>query len=105
MDALQEEDLQAELLKFSGYYYKFIATGGEPAIGVQLGTVAKSQKGLPLYYFDCDGYCKRLLGNAYSIPVVEHLLRPLRDLFCHKTYPNADYQFQWELKAERVRAK
>lgn len=29
---------------------------------------------------------KRLIGNAFSVPVVEHLLRPLTKLFAHRYY-------------------
>ena len=34
-----------------------------------------------LDYFSRDQYAKRLIGNGWSLPVVEHILEPLRDLY------------------------
>jgi hypothetical protein len=42
-------------------------------------------------FFSADDYCKRLLGNGFSIPTVEILLRPLVDLFGSKVYTNYNY--------------
>lgn len=63
---------------------------------MKFGIVEKNKKGKTLYYFDCEGYCKRLLGNSYSIPVVEHLLRPIKDLFLQREYDDTVYSFVWE---------
>jgi len=53
-----------------------------------------------LSYYDEEGYCKHLIGNGWSIPVVEHLLQPLRDIFesesFFQTYEGYDYDFPWE---------
>ena len=84
---------------FSACSYKFVCDDKtvDPMVKVKLGTVEKNQKGKTLYYFDSEGYCKRLLGNSYSIPVVEHLLRPLKNLFQEKQYDeNASYEFSWQ---------
>ena len=88
-----------ELLSFSARSYKWLkySDSNKPKLS-KLGTVDKLAKDdkKSLYYFDSDGYCKRLLGNSYSIPVVEHILRPLCGLFLPKKYSNADYCFAWQ---------
>ena len=81
---------------FSARRYKFVCTGKDQIVTLKLGTMEKNKNGKTLYFYDCDGYCKRLLGNTYSIPVVEHLLSSLRDVFLHKRYDNAVYRFRWE---------
>jgi len=97
-NALQNGWCLESLGMFSACSYKFVCDDktADPMIKVKLGTVEKNQKGKTLYYFDSEGYCKRLLGNSYSIPVVEHLLCPLKELFLEKHYDeNASYQFSW----------
>ena len=51
-------------------------------------------------YYDEEEYSKHLVGNGWSIPVVEHLLEPLRGLFHDDSflqiYDNYDYNFPWE---------
>jgi hypothetical protein len=39
-----------------------------------------------------------LLGNAFSIPTVEILLRPLQSIFARRYYPNFSYEFAWNAK-------
>ena len=86
-----------EIIEFSGRNYKFGCNNcNDPSVSVKIGTAEKNGKGNTLYFLDRDGYCKRLLGNGYSIPVVEHLMRPLKDLFSEKEYSNADYRFTWQ---------
>ena len=85
-----------ELGVFSTCHYKFVCTGKDPMVSVKFGTVEKNKNDKTLYYYDCEGYCKRLLGNSYSIPVVEHLLRPVKDLFLQQEYDDAVYSFPWE---------
>lgn len=92
-----------KLQTFSARRYKFVhcCDDGHPKLVLKIGTVDKSKDGrASLYYYDADGYCKRLLGNSYSIPVVEHLLRPLSDLFMQREYPDAAYCFAWKLNHE-----
>jgi hypothetical protein len=57
-------------------------------------------------------YSKRLLGNSFSVPVVEHLLSSLVPLFGSKTYQRLDttgkmvpysHRFKWEHSDEVVR--
>lgn len=89
-----------ELQSLSARRYKFIlcSDSNETKLLLKLGTVEKLKNDdkKSLYYYNSDGYCKRLLGNSYSIPVVEHILRPLCDLFPLKKYSNADYCFAWQ---------
>mmetsp|Transcript_516 Transcript_516/g.949 ORF Transcript_516/g.949 Transcript_516/m.949 type:complete len:222 (+) Transcript_516:1036-1701(+) len=82
--------------QFSARHYKFVFSDKDPMITVKLGTVENNKNGKTLYFYNCEGYSKRLLGNSYSIPVVEHLLRPLQDLFLQQEYDNAEYRFLWE---------
>lgn len=55
-------------------------------------------KSKPSFYLK-DQYCKHLIGNGWSIPVVEHLLLSLRDLFdkdALKTYNRYNEKHPWE---------
>ncbi|KAL3785919.1 hypothetical protein HJC23_008114 [Cyclotella cryptica] len=83
-----------EIQNFSGRCYRFEFNG--QGLSLKVGTMDKNRRGDPLYYLNCEQYCKRLLGNGFSIPVVEHLLCPLKDLFLRKTYNDASYKFVWE---------
>jgi hypothetical protein len=52
-----------------------------------------------LTYFSQEQYCKHLIGNGWSIPVVEHLLGKLPEIFdanCMKQYEGYEYVFPWE---------
>ncbi|KAL3788804.1 hypothetical protein HJC23_006257 [Cyclotella cryptica] len=83
-----------EIQNFSGRCYRFEFNG--QGLSLKVGTMDKNRRGDPLYYLNCEQYCKRLLGNGFSIPVVEHLLCPIKDLFLRKTYNDASYKFVWE---------
>ena len=79
---------------FSACSYKFVCD--DKTADTMVKVKEKNRKGKTLYYFDSEGYCKRLLGNSYSIPVVEHLLKPLKELFQEKQYDeNASHEFTW----------
>lgn len=43
-------------------------------------------------------YAKRLVGNAFSIPTMELLLRPLQTKFDSRSYRGFDYKYKWEVK-------
>merc|ERR1740139_1006825 len=47
-------------------------------------------------FFNAENYTKHLIGLAYSVPVVEHLLKPLQKLFSSKTYPRFAYEYPWK---------
>jgi len=47
------------------------------------------------YYLNKEEYAKRLVGNSFSIPVVEHLLRPLQNIFASQEYNDVDYTWPW----------
>jgi hypothetical protein len=93
-DAMKNNWDVVELMKFSGGSYRFELVDAKLALKV--GTADENREGKPLYFLNAQQYCKRLLGNGFSIPVVEHLLSPLRDLFLEKTYQDAVYQFAWK---------
>lgn len=48
----------------------------------------------PVFY-DNEQYAKRLIGNAFSVPTTDILLRELRSKFAHRTYQGYDYGFAW----------
>lgn len=117
VESFQSEDWYAnaigkdfdELQSLSARNYKFFkfflsSDSNETKLLLKLGTVEKlaNDDKKSLYHYDSDGYCKRLLGNSYSIPVVEHILRPLCGLFEQKKYSNADYCFAWQSEDIRV---
>lgn len=83
-----------EIQNFGGSKYKFEFNG--QGFTLKVGTMDKNKNGDSLYYLNCEQYCKRLLGNGFSIPVVEHLLRPLKELFLTKAYKDTSYKFIWE---------
>ena len=47
-------------------------------------------------FFHGEDYAKHLLGNSFSIPVVEHLLTNLQDLFATRDYDGYNYHYRWE---------
>lgn len=99
-----EWDLE-DMRRFSACNYKFAFCDKEQSVTLKFGTVEKNKKGKTLYYYDCEGYCKRVLGNGYSIPVVEHLLKPVKELFLEREYQNAEYNFAWETSSNTASSK
>ena len=51
-------------------------------------------------FYSEEQYCKHLIGNGWSIPVVEHLLEGLKDLFADDvilpTYSKYTNPHPWE---------
>jgi hypothetical protein len=47
-------------------------------------------------FYNADAYAKRLVGNAYSIPVVDIILRRLQGMFASKRYEGYTYAFEWK---------
>ena len=47
-------------------------------------------------FYNADQYAKRLVGNAYSIPVVDIILRRLQGMFASKRYTGYTYAFEWK---------
>lgn len=54
-------------------------------------------------FFNQEQYGKRLIGNAFSVPVVEILLRELRTKFSTREYKEFTYTYVW--RTSRVRVK
>lgn len=46
-------------------------------------------------FYDQEQYAKRLIGNAFSVPVVEILLRELQKKFPTKGYDDYTYCYVW----------
>lgn len=88
-------------------YFKIKPRFNEPPF-FQIEISAPLEGKQKLEYFDEDSYCKHLLGNGWSLPVVEHLLEPLQELFDKedlKTYPLYDYSYPWEPYASNGRTE
>jgi len=52
-----------------------------------------------IQFYDAEEYAKHLVGLAYSVPVVEHLLKPLRKIFKTRYYGKfSDYHYKWQDK-------
>jgi hypothetical protein len=48
-------------------------------------------------YYDRVMYSKHLIGNAFSVPVVEYLLGRLKEIFDQRDYGEAfNYSYCWE---------
>jgi hypothetical protein len=50
---------------------------------------------LQLVFYDDEQYAERLIGNGFSIPLMDILLRPLKEKFGKKVYPDYVYDFKW----------
>lgn len=76
--------------------YRFIGIQSEPYFEPRIQISNKDSKRSD-DYLTCEQYAKRLLGNGWSIPVVEFLLRPLQEIFPQKDYGERyDYVYNWE---------
>jgi hypothetical protein len=88
-------------------YFKIKPRFNEPPF-FQIEISAPREGKQKLEYFDEDSYSKHLLGNGWSLPVVEHLLEPLQELFDKedlKTYPLCNYNYPWEPYASNGRTE
>jgi hypothetical protein len=61
-------------------------------------------------FYDEEGYSKHLIGNGWTIPVVEHLLEPLRGLFVNDSFLQSydkkyKYEFPWEPYTSKEKAQ
>ena len=84
------------LKTLSGLGYSFYLN--ENSIAVKVGVREKKMSGNknePKYYFSEEDYGKHLIGNAFSIPAVQHLLQPLKCMFKSKEYNDSLYSFEW----------
>ena len=86
-----------DLVEFSGVgMHKFAARNDpEPGLVLKYAAPQRGKDGNLLYYFDEEEYSKHLLGNSFSIPVIEHLMSPLKEIFATRSYNDANYQFKW----------
>lgn len=51
---------------------------------------------LQLDFFNAEDYSLHLLGNSFSIPVVEYLMTRLCEVFASREYEGYNYQYRWE---------
>ena len=76
---------------FSGLKYRFESSSTHQFFEVKLGAPQVSDE--TQYISNADGYAKHLLGDAFSIPVVEHFLRPWKKLYAERKYEAFTYDF------------
>ena len=58
----------------------------------------ENENGKKPIFFDEEEYCKHLLGNGWSIPVVQHILEPLKEIILDGkaiVYEGFQYNFPW----------
>jgi hypothetical protein len=104
----QKECLEPELWHFADQCkFKVKKMLDPPFFQIELSSPLEGRKNHTFY--DEIGYCKHLIGNGWSIPVVEHLLQPLQDLFesesSFQTYEGYDYDYPWEPYANKGAAE
>ena len=91
-----QEALDPKFHHFNGAYHNL-----PDAYRVELkdGKLAlqMSPPGKMTCFFDASEYAKRLVGNAYSVPVMEYLLKPLQQLFATHEYPPYQYAYEWNV--------
>lgn len=89
--------LDKSLWHFVKCRYNFAPKSSEPFFEIKIGAPLEGKKSLSFY--NEKEYCKRLIGNGWSIPVVEHLMKPLQKLFSSESlledYEGYDYKFPW----------
>jgi hypothetical protein len=71
-----------------------------PLIGIHPFFQVKIPVQEKAYKMNCEDYAKRLVGNAFSVPVVQDLLRPLQTLFVSRKYAGYDYEFPWTARKD-----
>jgi hypothetical protein len=77
--------------------FKFHAHDEDPFFKIAISSPLEGKSQLAFYTH--EQYCKHLLGNGWSIPVIEHLLGRLPSLFDNnalKRYDGYTYNFPWE---------
>ena len=90
------------LHRFAGNYhkideepYKFIYTGADKYMGEIKIKMAPIPTGKSVAYYTDEEYAKHLIGDAFSVPVLEHLLRPLTQIYKSESY-GLEYRFKWK---------
>lgn len=56
----------------------------------------EARKSLAPVFLTHEEYAKRLIGNVFSIPVVERLLEPLQSYFARESYDDYNYKYAWQ---------
>ena len=68
---------------------------------ISLGFGLYKSKKKQLVHYTEDQYAKRLVGNAFSVPALEMLLKPLQKMFTSASYgPHFNYNYEWEKKGK-----
>lgn len=85
---------------FGGLPVRFYSSSPDYSIGIKLKPPKVNTAD---DFFDHEQYGKRLIGNAFSVPTVEILLRELQKKFPKREYNDYTYSYVW--RTSRVRIK
>ena len=70
---------------------------GDFAIRMRMTPGLTKPGGTSAGFFDKEEYAKRLIGLAFSVPVVERFLKPLQHIFLRQEYEGyTNAPFKWE---------
>ena len=81
--------------------YKFVYTGDEEYKGEIKLKMAPIPTGKAVVHYTDEEYAKHLIGNSISVPVLEHLLKPLAQLFAQREYPRFQYEYKWKQQQQQ----
>jgi len=91
-EATWKNKLNKKYHHFTSRKYKFISKTEAPFMEIKMSTWSTNKNE---DFLTCEQYSKRLLGNGWSIPVIEHLLFPLQQIFPKREYADYNYVFPW----------
>ena len=77
---------------FNMYNFEFKPIANDPFFAIKMDPPSIVDK---KYFYDEETYAKHLIGNTYSVPMIEHLLSPLKVISSDRFYDGYDYKFSW----------
>jgi hypothetical protein len=100
-DTLWKEQLDPKYWCFSGkpvrYEEAYNYTEQAPYIRILLNPPLATKNP---DFFNAEDYSLHLLGNTFSIPVVEYLMTRLGEVFASREYEGYNYEYRWESKED-----
>ena len=86
--------LDEKFFHFVKCKYQFKPSTDPPFYDIEMAIPSSNLKN-ELLFFDAETYSKHLIGNACSVPMLEHLLSPLKDICTVRYYDGFNYKFPW----------
>lgn len=87
------DKLDEKFFHFAKCKYQFKPSTEHPFYDIEMAIPSTNLK--HELFFDAETYSKHLIGNACSVPVLEHLLSPLKDVCTVRYYNGFDYNYPW----------